>query len=128
MRAEVCRLHCRKSIVSVTDGILASHSAPRIHGELMKLGINISEASVAKYMVRHPKPPSQTWRTFLNNHVSQLVSVDFFTVHTVWLWIGKSHGPGGPPPRMKISEVAVETATSEAGGMTEFRLVGRFLP
>jgi hypothetical protein len=35
-------------------------------------------------MVRHPKPPSQTWRTFLNNHVSQLASADFFTVHTVW--------------------------------------------
>jgi transposase InsO family protein len=57
--------------------------APRIHGELMKLGIKISEASVAKYMVRNPKPPSQTWKTFLNNHVSQLASVDFFTVHTV---------------------------------------------
>src|SRR5262245_13275203 len=50
----------------------------------MKLGIKISEASVAKYMVRSPKPPSQTWRTFLDNHVSQLASVDFFTVHTVW--------------------------------------------
>jgi putative transposase len=61
--------------------------APRIHGELMKLGIMISEASVAKYMVRNPKPPSQTWRTFLNNHVSQLASVDFFTVHTVWFEI-----------------------------------------
>src|SRR5215468_4536507 len=35
-------------------------------------------------MVRSPKPPSQTWRTFLNNHISQLASVDFFTVHTVW--------------------------------------------
>src|SRR5262249_17595465 len=57
--------------------------APRIHGELMKLGIKISEASVAKYMVRNPKPPSQTWRTFLNNHISQLASLDFFTVHTV---------------------------------------------
>src|SRR4029077_8635620 len=50
----------------------------------MKLGIKISEASVAKYMVRSPKPPSQTWRTFLNNHVSQLASVDFFTVQTIW--------------------------------------------
>ena len=57
--------------------------APRIHGELMKLGIKISEASVAKYMVRNPKPPAQTWRTFLRNHVSQLASVDFFTVYTV---------------------------------------------
>jgi len=61
--------------------------APRIHGELLKLGITISQASVAKYMVRHPKPPSQTWRTFLANHVSQLVSVDFFTVHTIWFEI-----------------------------------------
>jgi transposase InsO family protein len=61
--------------------------APRIHGELMKLGIKISEASVAKYMVRQPKPPSQTWRTFLNNHVPQLASVDFFTVYTVWFEI-----------------------------------------
>src|SRR5206468_12870122 len=61
--------------------------APPIHGELLKLGIKISQASVAKYMVRHPKPPSQTRRTFLSNHVSQLVSVDFFTVHTVWFEI-----------------------------------------
>ena len=49
-----------------------------------KLGIQISEASVAKYMIRSRKPPSQTWRTFLDNHVSQLASIDFFTVHTVW--------------------------------------------
>src|SRR6202049_505201 len=53
--------------------------APRIHGELLKLGIEISETSVAKYMVRRRKPPSQTWRTFLNNHVKNLVSIDFFT-------------------------------------------------
>jgi len=58
--------------------------APRIHSELMKLNIKISQASIAKYMARSPKPPSQTWRTFLKNHVSQLASVDFFTVHTVW--------------------------------------------
>ena len=53
----------------------------------MKLGIKISEASVAKYMVRSPKPPSQTWKTFLDNHISQLASVDFFTAHTVWFEI-----------------------------------------
>jgi putative transposase len=58
--------------------------APRIRSELLKLGITISEASVAKYMVRHHKPPSQTWRTFLHNHISQLGSIDFFTVHTIW--------------------------------------------
>ena len=57
--------------------------APRIHGELLKLGIDIGETSVAKYMVRQRKPPSQTWRTFLENHVKTLVSVDFFTVPTI---------------------------------------------
>jgi hypothetical protein len=43
--------------------------APHIHGELLKLGIEISETSVAKYMARHREPPSQTWRIFLENHV-----------------------------------------------------------
>lgn len=57
--------------------------APRIYSELLKLGIKVSQASVAKYMVRHSKPPSQTWRTFLQNHASQLASIDFFTVPTV---------------------------------------------
>ncbi len=61
--------------------------APRIHSELLKLGVTVSQATVAKYMVRHRKPPSQTWRTFLTNHVSQLASVDFFTVHTIWFEI-----------------------------------------
>jgi transposase InsO family protein len=57
--------------------------APRIHGELLKLGIDIGETSVAKYIVRSRKPPSQTWRTFLENHVKNMVSVDFFTVPTI---------------------------------------------
>lgn len=57
--------------------------APRIHGELLKLGIQISQATVAKYMVRQRKPPSQTWRTFLDNHVKQLVAIDFLVVQTV---------------------------------------------
>jgi hypothetical protein len=57
--------------------------APRIHGELLKLGIDIGETSVSKYLVRCRKPPSQTWRTSLDNHVKSLVSVDFFTVPTV---------------------------------------------
>jgi hypothetical protein len=57
--------------------------APRIHGELLKLGIDIGETSVSKYVVRGHKPPSQTWRTFLDNHVKSMVSVDFFTVPTI---------------------------------------------
>jgi hypothetical protein len=56
---------------------------PRIHGELLKLGIDIGESSVSKCMLRVRRPPSQTWRTFLENHVSQLVSIDFFTVPTI---------------------------------------------
>src|SRR5262249_49782050 len=57
--------------------------APRIHGELQKLGVEISQATVSKYMVRHRKPPSQTWRTFLDNPLRSLVAVDFFNVPTV---------------------------------------------
>jgi hypothetical protein len=57
--------------------------APRIHGALRKLGIEIAQTTVAKYLGRRPgKPPSQTWRTFLTNHVSQLASVDFFMLPT----------------------------------------------
>ena len=58
--------------------------APRIHGELLKLGFQLSESTVAKYMVRHRKPPSQTWRTFLTNHAKTLVSSDFFVVPTAF--------------------------------------------
>jgi transposase InsO family protein len=57
--------------------------APRIHGELQMLGIQVSQATVAKYMLRHRKPPSQTWRTFLKNHANDMIATDFFTVPTV---------------------------------------------
>jgi transposase InsO family protein len=56
--------------------------SPRIHGELLKLGFDVSQRSVARLMPRRPKPPSQTWRTFLQNHLADLVSVDFFVVPT----------------------------------------------
>jgi hypothetical protein len=57
--------------------------APRIHGELLKLGIDIGETSVSKYVVRRRKPPARTWRTFLDNHGKHLVSVDSLTVPTI---------------------------------------------
>jgi putative transposase len=57
--------------------------APRILSELLLLGHEVAEATVAKYMVRPKKPPSQTWRTFLANHVAQIAACDFFTVPTV---------------------------------------------
>jgi hypothetical protein len=50
--------------------------------ELQKLGLEISQAAVSKYVVRHRRPPSQTWKTFLDNHLGSLVSVDFFVVPT----------------------------------------------
>ena len=56
--------------------------APRIHGELLKLGIDISERSVSRLMPKGRKPPSQTWRTFLDNHFRESVSIDFPTVPT----------------------------------------------
>jgi len=57
--------------------------APRLHGELLKLGISVSQSTVARYMRRHPRPPSQTWRTFLTNHASQMMAADLFVVPTV---------------------------------------------
>ena len=62
----------------------ANHTwgAPRIQSELAKLGIQVSQSTVARYMDRSNRPPSQTWRTFLDNHVGDLVAVDFFTVPT----------------------------------------------
>jgi hypothetical protein len=57
--------------------------APRIHGELKMLGIAISERTVSRILRRLRRPPNQTWRTFLHNHVGQMVSIDFFTVPTI---------------------------------------------
>lgn len=56
--------------------------APRIRNELAKLGIDLSPTTVAKYMVRRQKPASPMWRAFLENHVKDLVAVDFFVVPT----------------------------------------------
>jgi putative transposase len=59
--------------------------APRIHGELLKLGIHVAERTVSRLLPKRRTPPSQTWRTFLANHVRDLVSFDFFTVPTARL-------------------------------------------
>lgn len=57
--------------------------APRIHGELLKLGITIAQSSVDKYMGRRQHPPSQGWKTFLRNHAPQIAAVDLFVVPTI---------------------------------------------
>jgi putative transposase len=59
--------------------------APRIHGELAKLGIVVAERTVSRLIAPRQRPPSQTWRTFLTNHLRDLVSIDFFTVPTARL-------------------------------------------
>jgi putative transposase len=57
--------------------------APRIHGELRALGVDVSERTVSRLLERRSRPPSQTWRTFLANHLASAASMDFFTVPTV---------------------------------------------
>ena len=59
--------------------------APHILSELRLLGYDVAQATVAKYMPKTHKPPSQTWRTFLDNHIRDIVSIDFFTVPTLTL-------------------------------------------
>ena len=71
--------------------------APRIHGELLKLGLTVSQATVSKYMLRPRRAPSQTWRAFLKNHAQDLIALDFFTVPTatfrvLFVLVVLSHG------------------------------------
>ena len=74
------------AIRSLVDKMAAANplwGAPRIHGELGKLGVDVSERTVSRLLQRRGRPPSQTWRTFLANHAVALVSMDFFTVPTL---------------------------------------------
>src|SRR5271166_722881 len=57
--------------------------APRIHGELLKLGFTLVQSTVSKYLPRHRKPPSQSWRTLLQNHLREAIAIDFAVVSTV---------------------------------------------
>jgi hypothetical protein len=57
--------------------------APRIHGDLLKLGFDLAQSSVAKYMVKRRGQPSQGWRTFLHNHAPDIAAMDLFVVSTI---------------------------------------------
>ena len=57
--------------------------APRIHGELLKLGVEVAQSSVAKYMLKRGRPPGQEWRTFLHNHAPEIAAMDLFVVPTI---------------------------------------------
>ena len=103
--------------------------AARIHGELLKRGIDVSETSVGKYIVRKRKPPSQTWRTFLENHAKTRVTIDFFTVPTIrfqilYLFLVLAHDrrrivhfnvPRIPPPSGPASDVGTELRNETLG-------------
>jgi hypothetical protein len=69
-----------RTLIRTMSEANALWGAPRVHGELLKLGFHVSQATVAKYMVRRRRPPSQTWRRFLANHVTQIAAADFFVV------------------------------------------------
>ena len=82
--------------------------APRIHGELLKLGFDIAQSTVSKYMLRPSRPPSQSWKTFLHNHADGLAAIDFFVVPTVsfrllFVFIVIAHA------RRKLVHIAVTT-------------------
>jgi hypothetical protein len=66
--------------------------APRIHGELLKLGMDVGQTTVAKYMAKRRRPPSQGWRTFVHNHADAIASIDMFVVPTI------SCAPSGQRP------------------------------
>src|SRR6516162_3032131 len=74
-----------KALISRMAAANPLWGAPRIHGELVKLGIDVAERTVSRLLPKRHTPPSQTWRTFLANHVQDLVSIDFFTVPTARL-------------------------------------------
>src|SRR6516225_7241185 len=76
MSRELRDLACKMAEANPLGG------APRIHGELLKLGIEALERTVSRLMPKRRKPPSQSWRAFLANHVNELIAIDFFTVPT----------------------------------------------
>ena len=84
-RTRPCRLRlktfnwCRSTAFSASSRIASG----LIHGELLKLGFEVAQSSVAKYMVKRRGPPSQGWRTFLHNHAPDIAAMDLFVVPTI---------------------------------------------
>src|SRR6266566_346368 len=89
-RCKSCSLGGRPKIAADLRALIRRMSAenplwgaPRIHGELLKLGFEVAQSSVAKYMVKQCGPPSQRWRTFLRNHAPDIAAMDLFVVPTI---------------------------------------------
>ena len=77
--------------------------ALRIHGELLKLGIEVSERTVSGLFPTRRRSPFQIWRAFLNNHIEQLISIDFFTVPAALIILAVQPLRGGPHHRLQIN-------------------------
>lgn len=105
-----------RELIQTMAGANPLWGAPRIHGELLKLGIEVSERTVSRVLRTTKRPPSQTWKTFLQNHMGEIVATDFFTVPTVslrvlFVFLVLSH------ERRKVLHVAVtEHPTAEWAG------------
>src|SRR5689334_7153698 len=89
-RWKSCSLGGRPQIETDLRGLIRRMSienplwgAPRIHGELLKLGFEVAQSSVGKYMVKRRGPPSQGWRTFLRNHAPDIAAMDLFIVPSI---------------------------------------------
>ena len=104
--------------------------APRIHGELLKLGIDVGQTTVAKYMARGRRPPSQGWKTFLRNHADGIASMDLFVVPTISfrllygflvlrhsrreiLWLGVTAHPSAQWVARQLSEATLSLLVSQ---------------
>lgn len=72
-----------RSLIRKMNGENPLWGAPRIHGELLKLGFDVAQSTVAKYMIKRRGPPSQSWRTFLHNHAPDIAAIDLFVVPTI---------------------------------------------
>ena len=72
-----------RTLIGEMSGANPLWGAPRIHGELLKLGFEVAQSTVARYMCHHSRPPSQGWRTFLSNHAGGIAAVDLFVLPTI---------------------------------------------
>jgi transposase InsO family protein len=72
-----------RTLIGEMSGANPLWGAPRIHGELLKLGFDVAQSTVARYMCRRSWPPSQGWRTFLSNHADGIAAVDLFVLPTI---------------------------------------------
>jgi hypothetical protein len=87
--------------------------APRIHGELLKLGFELAQSTVAKYMLKWPRPRSQTWRMFLRNHAPDIAAIDLFVVPTITFGFLYGLGIVGVARRRLVWVNATANPTSE---------------